>query len=807
VPPFFLARIVTLDTLQAAMKFSLSVIAHNEALHARRFLDSFAPLFEELCICYAHGSAEPDDTRKIVKHWCAANGKAYRETRYANQLHPEWPHVDNFSNARQASRNLATGDVWFWADFDDIIEDAKRLRAEVEVLMGKGAEIVLARYVLPHTSEESKRERFVRAGVAGRWVNPIHEIWKADVIPTCAAAETPIIHAPLDNEAKDPNRNMRILTAQMERATNTAYDLHRENYNRWMVSGSHDHAGEARRWGDIALADPRLEPEFRLQILCQLTLCTPHADTAKKYGWDAIRYRPDRREPYFSLAEVELNCALPDRAIALASAGTTFKKPENMILPVNGYWYSWGGYDVLCRAYRGSGRTAELEAMEAKMREKCGIKISVLHATRRAQKANWIRKVWMQLADNPAAVEWIFGIDHDDTESAKVLYCHPLVKVETHTCVAAWNACAAASKGEILVQMSDDFEPRRGWDTMLLDLLDPTKEQVLDLRDKQRGDDLLTMAILTRARYARQGFMFSPEYESMYSDNEYSYRAKRDGVLVPARGLSFPHHHPAHGKGEWDAVYTAQNAPERYARGLDTFRRRNPEAVAKRARVEVFTIATPAMQPFIDWQAEKLDMPRQLIAAPDAHDGCEFGQVPFNRICWQKVQHVAQRLLDPNGPEYLVHLDADIVLNQPLSVLVTACINWMDTSDRWIAGAHDPDTGLCGGFFVIRACAESVAFALKWAGSATDEANDQILLNHLLREAKVNAGLLGKDAVGSYGNTVGGVWDGDTAKLEGIRAPDAWHCNYVIGVERKLEMARHLRQMWAVQSGSESKPA
>ena len=87
------------------------------------------------------------------------------------------------------------------------------------------------------------------------------------------------------------------------------------------------------------------------------------------------------------------------------------------------------------------------------------------------------------------------------------------------------------------------------------------------------------MAIVSRARWEAQGReMFSPDYESMYSDNEYSFRAHRDGIVIDARSLTFTHHHPAFGKGQTDETYERQNAPEKYKRGRDTFLRRNPDA-------------------------------------------------------------------------------------------------------------------------------------------------------------------------------------------------------------------------------------
>jgi len=105
---------------------------------------------------------------------------------------------------------------------------------------------------------------------------------------------------------------------------------------------------------------------------------------------------------------------------------------------------------------------------------------------------------------------------------------------------------------------------------------------VLHISDGHRTDSLMCMAILTRKRYEDQGGeMFSPEYFGVFSDNEFSFRAYRDGVVVNGSRIHFQHQHPIfEGKPpeQWDATHARQNAPERYAEGEAIFRRRNPDA-------------------------------------------------------------------------------------------------------------------------------------------------------------------------------------------------------------------------------------
>jgi hypothetical protein len=61
--------------------------------------------------------------------------------------------------------------------------------------------------------------------------------------------------------------------------------------------------------------------------------------------------------------------------------------------------------------------------------------------------------------------------------------------------------------------------------------------------------------------------------------------------------------------------------------------------------------------------------------------------------------------------------------------------------------------------------------------------------------------------IASFGNTQGGVWDGnpEQLKLPSLCKPYAWHCNYVVGMERKLQMARLVCEHYGlpVQSGAD----
>jgi hypothetical protein len=86
------------------------------------------------------------------------------------------------------------------------------------------------------------------------------------------------------------------------------------------------------------------------------------------------------------------------------------------------------------------------------------------------------------------------------------------------------------------------------------------------------------------ARAQQEGHFICPEYLSVFSDDEITYRAIRDtraGIceFVDARDIIFRHRHHYHDKTiPFDATYSRENSAEAYIQGERVFYTRNPEA-------------------------------------------------------------------------------------------------------------------------------------------------------------------------------------------------------------------------------------
>jgi glycosyltransferase involved in cell wall biosynthesis len=200
-------------------------------------------------------------------------------------------------------------------------------------------------------------------------------------------------------------------------------------------------------------------------------------------------------------------------------------------------------------------------------------KISLLHATRgRSTKAKLCREKWLNSAKNPQDIEHIFGIDDDDTDSLTNINSQRVIVERGKGCVAAWNACAKVCKGEILIQLSDDWEPTQHWDETILKEFEGVEDEcVLAISDGHRTDTLLCMAILNRKRYDKQGYLFHPDFFSVFSDDYFTWAAYKDKVIKEAKHIVFEHQHPVFNKGEWDETYLYSNAQKNFIQGHGKF--------------------------------------------------------------------------------------------------------------------------------------------------------------------------------------------------------------------------------------------
>lgn len=564
-------------------RFSLCVICGNETEHIQPMLDSFAPMFDELSLVRAIGSREPDDTVQQAREWCQRNGKDFIFSEYQNEYTAKhWDHVDSFARARNAAFRQATGEWLFWADCDDVVRGADVFRSRLEAAP---KETVMVRYLydVKGSGKSLFRERAVRrdAFLAGRcWHHDVHENLLLLIGDKHEDWDGTVwIHAPREVKQGNRRRNLRILAHSAKEAATQYFYIHQEHFCLRNLPA-------AEQFGKLAISFPNLQDSFRYETLLNLAKISGDRREAMSFCLQAHGVFPWCREALAALIMLHFEKNDGRMARWWAERMLALPVPLDADRPWTheAKWYGWGGLDLAARAFRMAGDSARADVLQMQYHKGATPRISLLHATRgRTSKAVNCRETWLNLAADPEQVEHIFAVDADDRDSVQMAKQFVSVVSDRKSCVAAWNMAAKKARGDLLVQLSDDWNPPLHWDRKLLAAVqgrDLQKEQVvIAVSDGTRRDDLLCIAILSRGRLEAQGDLFHPGYESVYSDNEFSYRAFRDGVVVDQRHLlTFDHLHPAFGKSANDDTYQHTNAKDRYDRGAKLFLERNPEA-------------------------------------------------------------------------------------------------------------------------------------------------------------------------------------------------------------------------------------
>ena len=538
-------------------KLSLCVITGNAENYITRFLDHFEYLADEIIVVRAIGNQKPDGTLDIARERnCIID-------EYFN-VH-DWPHVDDFAAARNKALSMATGDWLMWADTDDTItpEDCAAICAMLPQL-GDDIQGVLMPYAIPDDGITLHRERIWRRGAA-RWHNPIHESLKfAPDAPMARFDKVQILHLPHGKrKASSDERNLRILRSIPEDEVTSSQLFYTMQSERALGQIEEATATAAK----LCMAPDAGQPE-RYEAFLVMGQMVPDAATRSQLYLQAIAVDPARREAYAELAMEALKANQFPLALGWSEMMTALPQPSSWWWNSRKKFYGWQGVQVRGMCLRANDRYEEANAIEANHFILHGAKISLLHATRgRPAMAYKARATWLDRAADPDAVEHIFALDPDDETIGPFITCRHVIN-HGRGPVAAWNEAAKFSKGEILIQLSDDWEPPMHWDKLILAKFKViTTPAVLAISDGTRGDELLCMAILNRARYEQQGYLFHSEFFSVYSDNHFTERAYADGVVIEAKDIVIEHMHPAFEKGEMDATYARSNHPENYEIG------------------------------------------------------------------------------------------------------------------------------------------------------------------------------------------------------------------------------------------------
>lgn len=142
--------------------------------------------------------------------------------------------------------------------------------------------------------------------------------------------------------------------------------------------------------------------------------------------------------------------------------------------------------------------------------------------------------------------------------------------------ISAVNGILGRKVWDVVLVASDDMVPvRRGYDSVIISRMRenfPDLDGVLWFDDGYQRDRLNTLPVLGRKYWARFGYVYCPEYQSMYADNEFMQVAENLGRQKYFPEVIIEHRHPDAGKAKNDALYKRNQ--RRQGRDHSVYRRR-----------------------------------------------------------------------------------------------------------------------------------------------------------------------------------------------------------------------------------------
>jgi len=126
---------------------------------------------------------------------------------------------------------------------------------------------------------------------------------------------------------------------------------------------------------------------------------------------------------------------------------------------------------------------------------------------------------------------------------------------ESKNKIHAINRGIPFGEWDILVNVSDDMEFLvKGFDNIIREAFAGDLDKCLHFPDGNTTE-IITMSILGRTYFNRFGYVYHPDYISLWADNEQTDVAKMLGKYVFIDKQIFSHNHPAFGKAATDAQY------------------------------------------------------------------------------------------------------------------------------------------------------------------------------------------------------------------------------------------------------------
>lgn len=189
-------------------------------------------------------------------------------------------------------------------------------------------------------------------------------------------------------------------------------------------------------------------------------------------------------------------------------------------------------------------------------------KISLIHPSwKRPELARKCYDTWMGKADNPQDIEYVLCLSKKDPTNTYQRDSYSdtfhntqivLTEIADNGLVRQMNHAATVCTGNLIIAISDDFVCPDGWDTLLLNELAGKTDYVVKTQDGLQPF-IHTLPIMDRVFYNRLGYIYQPEYNHMYADEELAEVGKLLNRTITLPYL-FKHEHYSTGINPKDEV-------------------------------------------------------------------------------------------------------------------------------------------------------------------------------------------------------------------------------------------------------------
>jgi len=190
----------------------------------------------------------------------------------------------------------------------------------------------------------------------------------------------------------------------------------------------------------------------------------------------------------------------------------------------------------------------------------------------RPEKLCSVYEKYISLANDPSKIKTIVSLDSNDpTASPKLIEKLQKIHQQTTVCIgeplgkigAVNRDMEHASEYDILLLASDDMVPEYpGYDNVLREKMFqhfPDTDGVLWFNDGFQKHNLNTLCILGKKYYQRFGYIYHPEYKSLWCDNEFTIVAHFLDRQIYFDTVIIRHMHPIITKTGSDQLYVTND--------------------------------------------------------------------------------------------------------------------------------------------------------------------------------------------------------------------------------------------------------